>query len=98
MPNDAFRLEKWLWHARFLRTRAAAARFCEAGEVRVNRLKVDKAHYAVRPGDVLTFVVGGQVRVVRVRALGRRRAPGAVARALYEDVVPPRLARPASLD
>jgi len=56
-PGDAaprMRLDKWLWCARFFRSRGVATRFCEEGSVRVNGGRTTKAHHAVRPGDVLT--------------------------------------------
>ncbi len=89
MGADGERLDKWLWHARFFRTRAAAQRACTVGAVRVNRERVDKSHRAVRAGDVLTFVAGHAVRVVRVRAFASRRGSVEAARALYEDVTLP---------
>lgn len=84
--NDApsLRLDKWLWRARFFKTRAAAAAFCENGRLRINRRAVAKPSAAVRPGDVLTFAHGGDIRVVRIRALGSRRGPPAEAQTLYE--------------
>jgi ribosome-associated heat shock protein Hsp15 len=80
------RLDKWLWCARFFRSRALAARFCEEGGMRVNGARVAKAHHAVRPGDVLTFALGSNIRVARVRALADRRGPATEARALYDDL------------
>jgi ribosome-associated heat shock protein Hsp15 len=84
----SLRLDKWLFHARFFRTRALAATVCTAGRIRLNRLVVRKAHAPVRPGDVLTFPQGRLIRVVRVRALGERRESAAAARLLYEDLDP----------
>ncbi|MGH6883481.1 MAG: RNA-binding S4 domain-containing protein, partial [Hypericibacter sp.] len=48
-----------------------------------------KASQTVRPGDVLTFPLGGQVRVIRILALGLRRGPAPEARTLYQDLTPP---------
>ena len=84
------RLDKWLWQARFYKTRSLAAQVCARGIVRLNRRAVDRAHAAVRPGDVLTLpLAGGRVRVVRVLALGERRGPATEARLLYEEVEAP---------
>lgn len=83
------RLDQWLWFARFFKTRAKATRLCEAGRVRVNRVRVRKASHALRTGDVLTFPQARDIRVVQVVALGERRGPAAEARALYEDLAPP---------
>lgn len=83
------RLDRWLWCARFIKTRAGAARLAEQGRIRINRQRTEKAHARVRPGDVLTFGIGPSVRVVRVLALGVRRGPAAEAQHLYEDLDPP---------
>lgn len=83
------RLDKWLWFARFFKTRSLAAKVCASGAVRVAGAPVTKAHHAVKPGDVLTFPQGRHIRVIRVTALGSRRGPAEEARTLYEDLVPP---------
>jgi ribosome-associated heat shock protein Hsp15 len=80
------RLDKWLWHARFFKTRSIASKYCEAGRLRVNGEPTQKAHYAARIGDVLTFPLGTEIRVVRIVALGERRGPAPEAQALYEDL------------
>ena len=87
--TDTQRLDKWLWCARFFRTRAMAAAICEAGRVRVSGQVVRKAHYALKPGDVLTFPQGHHVRVVRVAAFAERRGTASAAAVLYEDLAPP---------
>ena len=87
--TDGIRLDKWLWHARFAKTRSLAARLCESRRLRVGQMIVAKPHRLVRIGDVLTFTAGGQVRTVRVAALGARRGPAEEARRLYEDLAPP---------
>ena len=80
------RLDKWLWCARFYKTRAMAAGICAEGRIRVNGQTTDKAHYAVKPGDTLTLPQGGRVRMVRVLALAERRGPAPEAQALYVDL------------
>jgi len=84
--EEGLRLDKWLWHARFFKTRGLAAQLVGRGRLRINRTVVKKAHYRVRPGDVLTFPQGPHVRVVRVVAIGTRRGPASEARTLYEDL------------
>lgn len=84
--EPAIRLDKWLWQARFCKTRSDAARLIAAGAVRVNGLRVVKPATAIRPGDGLTFALGRVVRVVRVRATGTRRGPATEARQLYDDL------------
>ncbi|HET8729354.1 MAG TPA: RNA-binding S4 domain-containing protein, partial [Alphaproteobacteria bacterium] len=78
--DGTVRLDKWLWYARFFKTRSLAARTVGEGRVRVDGTVVAKPHWSVRPGQVLTFVQGNHVRVVRVAALGDRRGPAPEAR------------------
>lgn len=87
--NAALRLDKWLWFARFCKSRSLAARLCESGGMRVNKVIVRKAHQAVRVGDVLTFPQGPHIRVVAIKALGQRRGPAPEAALLYDDLAPP---------
>lgn len=91
----SLRLDKWLFHARFSKTRAIAQAFIERARVRINGQPTEKAHANVRVGDVLTFAQGSYVRVVRIAALGERRGPAAEAQMLYEDLapIPPRPSR-----
>lgn len=77
------RLDKWLWCCRFFKTRAVAARFCEERGVRIDGALVLKAHYGVKPGDVLTFALR-DVQVVRVVRLPARRGPASEAQSCYE--------------
>jgi ribosome-associated heat shock protein Hsp15 len=79
------RLDVWLWRARFHRSRGLAAAAAEKG-VRINGRRTDKPSAAVRLGDVLTFALGGTVRVVTVTGLGDRRGPAAEARTLYAEI------------
>jgi ribosome-associated heat shock protein Hsp15 len=83
------RIDKWLWHARFARTRTAAQRLVAAGQVRVNRQRVTSASRSVKAGDVLTLVVGRTVRVIQVSAIASRRGAAEAARELYDDRTPP---------
>jgi ribosome-associated heat shock protein Hsp15 len=84
--SEGLRLDKWLWQARFFKTRALAAQLIAKRRLRINQTIVTKAHYRVRPGDVLTFPQGRLVRVVRVIDLGSRRGPAGEAQTLYEDL------------
>jgi len=72
---ESRRLDKWLWYARFFKSRSLATKFCASGKLRVNEVVVKKAHYALKVGDVLTFPKGPYIRVVQVVALGARRGP-----------------------
>lgn len=84
------RLDKWLWYARFFKSRSLASKFCASGKLRINEVVVKKAHHAIHAGDVLTFPKGPYIRVVRVVELGTRRGPAVEAQALYDDLDPPR--------
>lgn len=88
------RLDKWLWHARFFKTRTLAARVVAGGHVRINATKTDKPAQKVGPGDTLTFPQGDEIRVVRILAPGVRRGPAPEARMLYDDLTPPRAPAP----
>jgi len=80
------RLDKWLWHARFFKTRSLAARYIEKSRCRIDGRATDKPHTAVTPGIVLTFALGPKVRVVKVVALGERRGPSEEAKTLYDEI------------
>lgn len=88
--GETLRLDKWLWFARFVKSRSLATRLVVDGRMRVNGAPTQKAHYAVKMGDVLTFALGPHIRVIKVCALGVRRGPAAEAQSLYEDLDPPR--------
>ncbi|MBO6776827.1 MAG: RNA-binding S4 domain-containing protein [Marinibacterium sp.] len=88
-PSAKLRIDKWLWYARFFKTRSLAARQVSDGHVRVNSERVQKPAQTITAGDVLTFPQARAVRVVQVVALGTRRGPAEEARTLYEDLAPP---------
>jgi ribosome-associated heat shock protein Hsp15 len=83
---DSLRLDKFLWFARIVKTRALAQILAEEGRIRLNSRLVDRAHAPVRIGDVLSFAQRGAVRVLKVEALPARRGPPAEARALYSEM------------
>ena len=83
---DSLRLDKFLWFARIVKTRAAAQALAEEGRIRLAGRVVDRAHAPVRVGDVLSFAQRGQVRVLKVEALPGRRGPPAEARTLYSEL------------
>jgi ribosome-associated heat shock protein Hsp15 len=89
MSEPKIRLDKWLWHARFFKTRTLAAKVVSGGHVRVDANKVSKPSTAVVAGTVLTFPQGNQIRVIKIFELGTRRGPASEARSLYEDLNPP---------
>ncbi len=86
---DRQRIDKWLWHARVVRTRSAAAALAAFGHVRVNGQRIDAPSRAVRPDDVVTVALDRTVRVLKVLRFAERRGSADDARALWEDLEPP---------
>ncbi len=91
-PSDQ-RVDTWLWHARFFRSRTLAATMVEAGKVRLTRdgqtARLTKTAAPIRVGDELTFSKADRIRIIRVAALATRRGPAIEAQTLYEDLSPP---------
>ncbi|WP_282027455.1 RNA-binding S4 domain-containing protein [Ruegeria faecimaris] len=86
MTEARLRIDKWLWLARFFKTRSLSAKQVSGGHVRVNGNRILKPAQPVAPGDVLTFPQGRIVRVVRIEKLGDRRGPATEAQTLYTDL------------
>ena len=82
------RLDKWLWYARFFKTRALASKAISNGSFRLNGDLMSKPHRQADCGQVLTFSQGARIRVVRIKALGLRRGPAKEAALLYDDLAP----------
>ncbi len=87
--SDGQRIDKWLWHARFAKTRTAAQALVRSGGIRINRDKNDSASRIVHLGDVLTVAQHSGVRVVRIVGFAERRGPAPEARLLYEEIAEP---------
>ncbi len=87
--GSSIRIDKWLWHARFYKTRSLATKIVSEGKVRIDGTPISKPARQVGPGAVLTFVKEGDVKIVRILAVGERRGPAPEAQALYEDLSPP---------
>ena len=85
--GESLRIDKWLWHARFCKTRSIAQEKASQGHIRINGQRVEKPSTTVRIGDIMTLSAGGDVISLRVTALGVRRGPAAEARSLY-DILP----------
>lgn len=83
MREDRQRLDKWLWFARFARTRAASQELAEAGRVRLGGRRITSAAHALKIGDVLTIAAPHQTVVVRVIGLGTRRGDASSVASLY---------------
>lgn len=83
--SDRQRIDKWLWCARVVRTREAAAALVSGGHVRVNGIKVTVPGRPVRLGDVVTLALDRSVRVLEVAGFRERRGTAPEGRALYID-------------
>jgi ribosome-associated heat shock protein Hsp15 len=86
VARPTIRIDKWLWQARFFKSRALAAATVEEGHLRINGQPTLKPGAAVGAGDVLTFAAGNRIRLIRVLSLGQRRGPASEAQALYLDL------------
>ena len=84
--QDSLRVDKYLWFARFFKTRSLATKRANGGRIRINGNKIKKSSDTVRIGDILTFAQGNEIRVIRVLNLGTRRGPAQEAQSLYEDI------------
>ncbi len=80
------RIDRWLWHARLVRTRGAAAALAGAGYIRINGARIEAPGRMVRAGDVITVALDRSVRVLKVKGFAERRGPAATATTLYEDL------------
>jgi ribosome-associated heat shock protein Hsp15 len=88
LEQDHQRLDKWLWCARFFKSRALATKLVSAGRVRLSGKVITKSSQLVRQSDVLTFPQGSFIRVVKVLFLADRRGPSPEAQLLFEDLSP----------
>jgi ribosome-associated heat shock protein Hsp15 len=80
------RIDKFLWFARLARSRSAAQNIVEAGWLRLDGRRVDRAHTLVRPGSVIVLMQGDMVRVLRIDMLPARRGPATEAAQLFTDL------------
>jgi len=86
---DKGRVDKWLWHARFFKTRSLATKQVTGGHVRLNGSRISKPSVLVTAGDTLTFAQARRIRVIQITAIATRRGPAPEAQALYLDLTPP---------
>jgi ribosome-associated heat shock protein Hsp15 len=89
VDGERQRVDRFLWHARLVRTRTLAAKLAAAGHVRVNGKRIDAPGRGLKIGDVLTVAISRDVRVLKVIAFAERRGGSEVAGRLYEDLSPP---------
>ncbi len=91
--SESQRIDKWLWQARFFKTRSIASKFVSDGHVRITRgentSRADKPSALIRPGETLVFTWNERLRVIRILSCADRRGPASEAQALYEDHSPP---------
>jgi ribosome-associated heat shock protein Hsp15 len=83
---DRQRIDKWLWHARIVRTRTSAAELVAKGHVRINGARVVAPGHAVKQGDVLTIALDSRIRVWKVADFAERRGDATAARMLYVEL------------
>ena len=88
MDGERQRIDRFLWHARVVRTRALAAKLAASGHVRVNGKRIDAPGRGLKIGDVLTVAISRDVRVLKVVAFAERRGGNEAAGRLYEDLSP----------
>jgi ribosome-associated heat shock protein Hsp15 len=81
------RIDKWLWFARIAKSRSIAQKLVEEGQVRINKVRVDKPSRDVLPGDIVTVAIHNRVHVLKVLDTGIRRGPAAEAQMLCEAIV-----------
>jgi ribosome-associated heat shock protein Hsp15 len=81
------RLDRFLWFARFARTRSAAQALAQTGNVRLDGRRIERGHVPVRIGSTLAFVQGSRVRAIRIEKLPPRRGPAPEAQACYTDLI-----------
>ena len=90
MSADRQRIDRWLWHARVVRTRRDAASLAAAGHVRINGAKIRAPGRGVKCGDVVTIALDHGVRVLKICGFAPRRSDAEAARGLYEELGPAR--------
>ncbi len=91
MNKKLLRIDKWLWYARFFKSRTLATKLCASGKLRLNSQSICKGHATLKEGDVLTFPKDNDVRVIKVISVATRRGPASESVKLYEDLEPPQL-------
>ena len=91
--SEGQRIDKWLWAARIVKTRTLASKSVSGGIVRVNGIRVTKPGKAIQIGDVITFVLRGDMRIFQVNNFSPKRGPYEQAKRLYEDLTPAKMSR-----
>ena len=97
MNEGRQRIDKWLWHARVVRTRSSAAALVDDGLVRLNGARVTANSQPVKAGDVVTVALDRTVRVMKVSGFAERRGDADAARLVYQDLTPISERKPAEV-
>ncbi len=84
--NKSLRIDKWLWYARFFKSRTLATKLVNSGKLRLDGNLINKSHKQIISGQILTFPYGNEVKVIKVINLGYRRGPAVEAKELFEDL------------
>lgn len=87
MDKAAYRIDLWLWRARFFKSRTLAAKILRAGKVRMDHNMITKPSCAVRIGAVLTFPQKHNIRVVKILKIEKKRVSAERAATLYQDLM-----------
>ena len=86
---ERIRVDKWLWYARFFKTRSLSSRFITANGIKLNGKKIFKQSALVSPGDRVTLSMGNDLKIIEILNCGSRRGPASEAQLLYcEEVYP----------
>ena len=84
--EKSLRIDKWLWYARFFKTRTIATKKVNSGKFRVDGNLINKSHKQIIVGQILTFPYQNDIKVIKVLNLGNRRGPSTEAKLLFEDL------------
>ena len=88
MVEATQRIDKWLWHARFAKTRTVAQKLVTGGNVRLDREKITNNSQKVKIGQVLTLSLPREIKVIKIEAFAEKRGSFQIAQTLYEDLTP----------
>ena len=84
------RIDKWLWHARFFKTRSLAQKQVVTGKIRVDREKISSPSRKILIGNVLTITRERDIKIIEVLGIADKRGPYSQAQLLYNDMSPPK--------
>lgn len=88
--NLSQRIDKWLWHARFYKTRSIAQKQVATGKIRVDREKISSPSRKVSAGNVLTITRDRDIKIIEILGVADKRGPYSEAQLLYNDMSPPK--------